>query len=141
MGDILVDGIWECYSLEDPYDGGANKANKNAIPEGMYPIIITRSIRFKRDMPLICDVPDRQGIRIHTGNTADDTSGCILVGQSCEADFVGHSKSAFNVLFAKIKTALLAKTEVWIDINHEGIFPGEKNNGYEQGIEKHSTFR
>ena len=76
-----------------------------AIPKGKYKVIITPSNRFKRDLPLLQNVPGFEGIRIHSGNTNHDTEGCILVGQTRAADFIGNSRKAFDKLFPKLQKA------------------------------------
>ena len=43
-----------------------------AIPEGSYPVVISKSPRFKKWLPLVQGVPDFEGIRIHAGNYPDD---------------------------------------------------------------------
>ena len=79
IGRLEIDGQFFCNTLEDPVRD-EKIAAKTAIPEGTYEVIVNRSPRFKRDLPLLLNVPNFEGIRIHRGNTAKDTSGCILVG-------------------------------------------------------------
>ena len=52
------------------------------IPVGLYDLDITYSPKFKKKLPLVHNksVSERRGIRIHAGNTVNDTEGCILIG-------------------------------------------------------------
>jgi hypothetical protein len=104
QGTLYVDGKVECFTLEDvvrdcKIDGCT------AIPAGTYKVIINMSNRFKRLLPLLLDVPNYSGVRMHPGNTAEDTDGCICVGDSPRLDFVGNSRIAFDRLFAKMQKA------------------------------------
>ncbi len=115
IGTLYVDGVFECWTLEDRAREGPKVYGKTAIPEGTYKVIITPSARFKRDLPLLMDVPGFTGVRIHPGNTAADTEGCILVGQEYKigSDFIGKSRIAFDALFARLKEA--PRIEITID--------------------------
>ena len=104
IGELKVDGKFECYTLEDKEREVKIKC-ETAIPKGTYKVIINQSNRFKKLLPLLLSVPNFEGVRIHPGNTNHDTEGCILVGRSKSKDFIGQSRKAFESLFAKMKTA------------------------------------
>jgi heme-degrading monooxygenase HmoA len=73
---------------------------------------VNYSQRFERLMPLVCDVPGFTGIRIHPGNTAADTEGCILLGFQRTAESIVASKAAFGAVYQRISEALLAGDSV-----------------------------
>ena len=104
IGELSVDGKILCYTLED-IERDAKVAGKTAIPCGKYNVSITMSNRFKKLMPLIENVPNFSGVRIHSGNTSEDTEGCILVGLAKGEDFIGNSRLAFDRVFMKIQSA------------------------------------
>ena len=122
-GLIFVNGTEECYSLEDTdrklEEGGERIYGKTAIPRGKYNVIVTYSPRFKKRLPLLENVPQFEGIRIHVGNTSKNTEGCILVGASNVGnhdDFIGHSKMAFEAIMNKIEGALVNGEEVTMEV-------------------------
>jgi hypothetical protein len=116
IGKMSIDGVFQCYTLED-----VTRAQKitgmTAIPAGDYKVIINLSNRFQRLLPLVLDVPGFSGIRIHPGNKAEDTEGCILVGTTAGEDFIGNSRIAFHALFEKMRKTkeitLSIKGESW----------------------------
>lgn len=112
IGNLYVDGSWECYTLEDIVR--AEKVHgETAIPAGSYDVIVSLSPRFKKQLPLVQNVPGFQGIRIHPGNVAADTEGCILPGQTNPTPYsVGKSGLAFEALMQKIQAALRADQRV-----------------------------
>lgn len=81
IGELYIEGEYYCDTLEDTVRE-EKIAGKTAIPYGKYEVIVNRSPKFKRELPLLLDVPNFTGIRIHRGNDAEDTSGCILVGEN-----------------------------------------------------------
>lgn len=118
IGALTVNGFAQCYTLEDVVrpTGEPKVFGQTAIPTGTYKVIITFSPHFQRDLPLLLNVPNFEGVRIHPGNTAADTEGCILVGVDRLADSIGHSRIAFDALFPKIQQAIAAGEEVTIEV-------------------------
>ena len=104
IGELFVDGEFECYTLEDVVRP-VKIHGMTAIAAGIYQLDVTFSARFKRLLPELRDVPNFVGVRIHPGNTDADTEGCILVGQTKQTDFIGNSRAAFDKLFPRIEAA------------------------------------
>lgn len=115
IGALSIGGAYECFTLEDVVRP-EKIAGETAIPAGSYNVVITPSNRFKRDLPLIENVPGFEGVRIHPGNTAADTDGCILVGLAKGKDFVSESRKAFDALYLKIKAALDRGEKVTLEV-------------------------
>lgn len=115
--------IYVCDVLEDtvrnPITTAINRFikiyGKTAIPYGKYEIVRTYSDRFKKVLPLLLNVPHYTGIRIHTGNTAEDTEGCLLVGKNDVKGKVTQSKKYFQIVDELIENSL-KKEQVWIRI-------------------------
>lgn len=118
IGELYVDGIFECFTCEDIVrpDGEAKVYGKTAIPHGEYSVEITFSPHFQRQLPLLLNVPGFEGIRIHPGNTAADTDGCILPGVVKTSTGVGRSVEAFGQLFGKLTKAKYNQSPITITI-------------------------
>ncbi len=121
IGRLEIDGNHFCYILEDvdrkvENDSALKVHGKTAIPRGRYQIVVTLSNRFKVKLPLLVNVPGFEGIRIHPGNTSEDTEGCLLPGLSHQLNMVVESRRAFNALHGAIVAALDAGNKVWITI-------------------------
>ena len=127
VGDLFVNDKWFCYTLEDmdrqrqgdgsiiPWSSSLKIPRETAIPRGEYEIIVNVSNRFKKPMPLLLNVPDFLGIRIHSGNTAEHTEGCVLVGKFKNPDMITGSMAAFKALF-KLIDQTLKKEKIFINI-------------------------
>ena len=119
IGELSVDGAFECYTLEDVIrPDGVKVAGQTAIPRGTYRIDLTMSQRFSRVLPLLVDVPMFEGVRIHPGNTAADTEGCILVGWGKGADQITQSRDAFASLFSKLRAAEARGEPIAIEVRN-----------------------
>lgn len=126
IGELTINGVHECYILED-VDRGLDSHmtlseiaqkkihGKTAIPIGRYEIALTFSGKFNRIMPLLLNVPGYSGVRIHWGNTDKDTEGCLLTGKSIAPNVVYSSNPAFIPLFNKLK-GVVKKEKVFITI-------------------------
>ena len=88
-----------------------------AIPEGRYAVVISYSPKFKQWLPILLGVPMFKGIRIHAGNTAEDTEGCILVGENKVKGKVINSRLWLNRLKEKIVEAKEKGEAVWLTIS------------------------
>ena len=113
-----------CDTLEPTwrdYVNGAYKVKgRSAIPEGRYAVVISYSPKFKQWLPILLGGPEFnrkwQGIRIHAGNTSEDTEGCILVGKNREVGKVLDSRIWVHRLKQKIVEAKDKGEAVWLTI-------------------------
>ena len=119
-GQLYIDDQFQCYMLEDVdrklENNGIKIPGQTCIPRGIYQILINYSPHFQRDLPLLANVPQFSGIRIHSGNAPADTEGCLLPGTTRQADWVSNSRAAFDQLYKKIGAALANSEPVSIEI-------------------------
>ena len=125
IGLMTVNGMNEYFTLEDQIrpdpnpETPVNEAkvmHETAIPKGSYNVLITKSKRFGYETPILENVPGFEGIRIHRGNTAADSSGCILVGRHKGPNWVSESRAAFNDIYRDIKAAIDRGEQVILEI-------------------------
>ena len=88
---------------------------QTAIPAGRYEVVVNESAHFHKLLPELVNVPDFEGVRIHSGNKPADTEGCILVGRTKGTNVINDSHTAFDALFPKIQAAV-AREKVFIEI-------------------------
>ncbi len=116
IGKLYINDKYFCDTLEDTDRGltqsmteqqiGSKKVyGETAIPTGTYRIIISYSNKFKKQMPLLLNVPGFAGIRIHSGNTEKDSLGCILVGKNKAVGKVLESRDTYSKLFSILQEA------------------------------------
>ena len=130
-GILLVDGVFENYTLEDQYQA-VKVMHETCIPEGTYDIKFrtvggfhekykTRYGNAHYGMLHLQDVPNFTYILIHAGNTDEHTSGCLIVGETqqdldiSDDGFIGHSGKAYSKLYNKVAKELLLGKKVTIE--------------------------
>lgn len=120
ISKLYVDGVYQCYIMEDVIRKGPKVFGETAIPRGIYNIVVTMSERFKKLLPLLQNVLNFSGVRIHPGNTSLNTEGCLLpgtdIGELGGKVAVLDSKPAFSALYGKIKAALDRGEKVTIEL-------------------------
>lgn len=121
LGKLSIDGKFFAFTCEDKVrdigkDCKGKIRNETAINYGTYEVILSFSNRFQKYLPLLLNVPCFEGIRIHGGNTAADSEGCILVG--AEGDMksrIWNCASKVSGIVAAIK-AVEKKEKIFIEI-------------------------
>jgi hypothetical protein len=114
-GDLYVDGQWFCYTLEDVVRPVKIKG-ETAIPAGRYRLTLEHSPRFGPNTITVHKVPDFVGVRVHGGNTENNTEGCPLVGMERTDTGIRNCKPALDELKQEIGAALQAGEQVWLEI-------------------------
>lgn len=137
IGKLYIDGEFFCDTLEDKDRGlrqtddiarikAVKVPSKTAIPLGTYKVSMDvispkySGVAFYKSLcggrvPRVMDVPGFDGILIHAGNTAADTSGCLLVGRNKAVGKVLESKATFTELYGRMKKAHDAGEEITIE--------------------------
>ena len=110
LGTLMDGDAHLCYTLE---------RESVAIPRGTYPVVLSWSPRFQQTLPEVCNVPGRYAIRIHAGNRAEESEGCILVGDAVGdvdgdgPDNILQSQYALGAVIERLK-GYLATGVVWL---------------------------
>ena len=103
IGRLYINGVYFCDTLEDKdrglYDWSSEDyikevkvKHQTAIPYGIYKLLWSYSPKYKRFMPEISCVKGFSGIRVHSGNTAEHSSGCVLLGYNKKVGMVLDSR-------------------------------------------------
>jgi len=120
LGILSINGIFSAFVIEDTKHD-IKIPGQTRIPSGTYEIKLTYSPKFGKNMLEVCNVPNFTGIRIHPGNTNEDTEGCLLPGNVCRYNNDGESRVeestlAYNRIYPIITTALESE-QVFIEID------------------------
>jgi hypothetical protein len=116
IGKLYIEDLYFCDTIED-VDRGLRQdmplaeikkievMHQTAIPTGTYRMVVNMSSSKKRLLPRLLDVPGFDGILIHRGNTEDDSSGCIIVGENKVVEKVINSTKYEIELMEMVKSA------------------------------------
>ena len=127
IGQLYVNGKFVCNTIED-VDRGLNNnmslaavlkvkvPNETAIPTGTYQLIVSMSPKFKRELIEVRGVVGFSGIRIHRGNTAADSAGCIIVGINTEKGKVTNSTMYETMVTKMVSDAIASNEECYLTI-------------------------
>ena len=116
VGKVIIDGKRFCESMEDKDRGLTQDMSEEeikrvkvygetAIPTGVYTVKMTYSQKYKRKMPEVLNVPGYSGIRIHSGNTAKESLGCILLGRNTKVGMITESRKMCQEFERLLKAA------------------------------------
>lgn len=122
IGELSINGTFFSHTLEDKVrllNSYEDKVYGNtAIPIGRYKVILSYSNHFKCTMPEIVNVEFFNGVRIHAGNTKEDTQGCLLVGEckNVKEGFIYNSKNTYKKLLKILHDAVNRNEEIYLSI-------------------------
>ena len=123
VGKMYIDGEYITDTIEDRFREIEKKEDKvygvTAIPCGSYPVVLDFSSKYSKMMPHILDVPYFSGIRIHSGNSDEDSLGCLIVGDYCPGvagGWLKNSRIAYSKVFEKLQQASDKSERIFITI-------------------------
>lgn len=124
LGCLYGFGQRLCYTCEDCVRGDGNAETvlqwkipgKSAIPYGRYKVVITYSQRFQKHLPLLLDVPGFAGVRLHGGNSSEDSSGCPLLGLALTRNGVKTCAPAVKKVMDLIQESQKRSEEIWLTV-------------------------
>ena len=127
IGNLFINGVFFSNVLEDKVRGLRQDMTpeeiqkikihgQTAIPSGRYEIRVTLSARFRRQLPILLNVPGYAGVRIHPGNNDANTEGCLLPGKNDRVGQVSNSRATMAALQKQIEEAIYQNSKVYIEI-------------------------
>jgi len=125
LGRVYLDNVFFCHSCEDEdrflersFEDIAERKvyGRTAIPRGRYKVVTSMSHRFGKVLPEVLDTPGFSGIRIHGGNRAEDSLGCILVGRVRTSSGIAQCAETVQRIIRQIDDAAELGIETWLEI-------------------------
>lgn len=129
IGKLYINGVYLCDTLEDRVRDLQKEPKvygKTAIPYGRYEVTMkVQSPKYsqrasyawcKGYLPRLLNVPHFEGILIHGGNSAEDSCGCVLVGENKVKGKVINSMATLKRLVPILKRASDSGEKIWITI-------------------------
>ena len=126
-GELYIDDEYLCDTLEDQdrdfnkdgdiTDKGEGKVyGQTAIPRGRYELVLKVSARFGKTLPTILNVPGFTGVLIHSGNTPEETKGCILLGEKQKRGRVMSSRFFMLRFMEIVKPAFKEGEKIYLTV-------------------------
>lgn len=138
MGKLFINDVYFCDTVEDKDRGLTSSMSEEeiqkikvkgetAIPTGTYVVTLKiKSPKYSKSitwdaynggyMPRLLNVKGFLGILIHSGNTPEQSEGCVLVGKKGTAGSVYNSLNTFKSLYEKLKEASDKGEQITINI-------------------------
>lgn len=121
LGKMYRNGLKFCETCEDEdrfleKNPGAKVKGLTAIPRGRYKLVASFSHRFKKVLPEVLDVPGFTGVRIHGGNRAEDSEGCILAGRVRTQEGIAQCKDTVEAIISLIEDAEDRGEESYLEV-------------------------
>lgn len=119
-GKLYRNGVFYCFTVEDEDRrmecGGEKVYGRTAIPRGKYKLRVSMSNRFKKELPEVMGVDGFAGVRIHGGNKAENSEGCVLTGKVRTSTGVANCADVVADITRLVKEASAKGEESWLEI-------------------------
>jgi hypothetical protein len=120
LGIMYRNGVRFCFTCEDQdrklEAGGVKVKTRTAIPRGKYQLTTSFSHRFQKELPDVRDVPQFEGVRLHGGNKAEDSEGCILIGQVRTSTGIAKCADTVQRMIDMINQTEDAGGKCWLEV-------------------------
>lgn len=121
IGEFTIDNTQiKGFILEERGPDTTESGKEQRVPIGTYNLEWHSGTKIKKGLKLFNDVVSKdRAILIHSGNTADDTEGCLLPGTTRSTDFVGGSKDKLKEIFTYVEEIGIKNAKIIITQAYE----------------------